>query len=119
MPMRPPRSCACGRRVPAGTSCACQKAQGAARKARHDRKRPSSSARGYTSRWERERLAFLKANPFCKRCGEPATVVDHVRPHKGDAALFWDRTNWQPLCAHDHNAAKQREERRASGGCLQ
>ena len=34
----------------------------------------------------------------------PATVVDHIKPHRGDAKLFWDETNWQPLCksCHDH-----------------
>jgi 5-methylcytosine-specific restriction protein A len=28
-----------------------------------------------------------------------ATQTDHVRPHRGDRALFWDREgNWQSLC---------------------
>ncbi|WP_256371941.1 hypothetical protein [Roseivivax sp. THAF197b] len=38
-------------------------------------------------------------------------MVDHVIPHRGDMQLFWDRTNWQALCAHHHNAHKQRQER--------
>ena len=25
--------------------------------------------------------------------------------------LFWDATNWQPLCQSHHNSTKQREER--------
>jgi 5-methylcytosine-specific restriction protein A len=30
-------------------------------------------------------------------------VVDHVIPHKGDRALFWDEANnWQALCARCH-----------------
>lgn len=115
MPMKPPRLCGCGARVPAGARCPCQARRDAERKARFDRTRPSSSARGYTSTWEKAARAFLKAHPFCRRCGAPATVVDHVKAHKGDPALFWDRTNWQGLCARDHNSAKQREERSSPG----
>ncbi|MCG8990866.1 HNH endonuclease [Laribacter hongkongensis] len=40
-----------------------------------------------------------------------ATVVDHITPHRGDQRLFWDSSNWQPLCASCHSGAKQREER--------
>ncbi|WP_189426952.1 HNH endonuclease [Devosia pacifica] len=36
---------------------------------------------------------------------------DHITPHRGDDQLFWDRTNWQALCAHCHNSTKQRQER--------
>ena len=36
-----------------------------------------------------------------------AVVVDHIWPHKGDRALFWDRGNWQSLCkaCHDRKTA--------------
>lgn len=112
MPSKPPRICACGHRVPAGGRCACQKRHDAERKARFDKTRPSSSARGYTSTWDKERAAFLTKHPYCRRCGEPASVVDHIKPHRGDRTLFWDRTNWQPLCTTHHSGAKQREERR-------
>ena len=27
----------------------------------------------------------------------PATVVDHVIPHRGDQKLFWDEDNWQAV----------------------
>jgi 5-methylcytosine-specific restriction endonuclease McrA len=40
-----------------------------------------------------------------------ATVVDHITPHKGDAALFWDPANWQPLCKRCHDSTKQRLEK--------
>ncbi|WP_223866012.1 HNH endonuclease [Salipiger aestuarii] len=43
-------------------------------------------------------------------CGAPATVVDHIQPHKGDKALFWDRNNWQPICKHCHDRCKQLNE---------
>jgi 5-methylcytosine-specific restriction protein A len=50
---------------------------------------------------------------MCKAEGRtvPARVVDHVKPHRGDRALFWDERNWQPLCKRHHDSDKQREER--------
>lgn len=112
MPSKPPRLCACGNRVAAGARCECERKADRERKARFDQTRPSSSARGYTGAWEKARKEFLRRNPRCAICGERASVVDHRIPHKGDKALFWDRTNWQPLCQRDHNSAKQRHERR-------
>ena len=40
-----------------------------------------------------------------------ATVVDHIIPHRGDQKLFWDRSNWQPLCEHHHNVKTMTEDR--------
>ncbi|MFG1256325.1 HNH endonuclease signature motif containing protein [Xanthobacter flavus] len=40
-------------------------------------------------------------------------VCDHVRPHRGDPALFWDEGNLQTLCKPCHDGAKQSAERRA------
>jgi len=70
--------------------------------------RPSASQRGYNSRWQRARLAYLRAHPLCVKCRaegrvEVATVVDHIIPHRGDWELFWDRDNWQSLCETCHN----------------
>lgn len=71
--------------------------------------RDSAAARGYDKRWQRARARFLKQNPLCAEClrnhrTTPATVVDHIIPHRGNQRLFWDQTNWQPLCkkCHDH-----------------
>ena len=55
-------------------------------------------------------------NPFCVKCYEEghitmATVVDHIVPHRGDQKLFWDRSNWQPLCEHHHNVKTMTEDR--------
>jgi 5-methylcytosine-specific restriction protein A len=41
---------------------------------------------------------------------EVATVVDHIVPHKDNLKLFWDKGNWQALCAHCHSSVKQSEE---------
>jgi len=41
-----------------------------------------------------------------------ASVVDHIKPHKGNDALFWDEKNWQSLCKPHHDSTKQKEESR-------
>lgn len=79
------------------------------------RYRGSARERGYTTQWEKARAAFLGEHPLCAMClgrGDvvPATVVDHIHPHKGDQALFWDKANWQSLCKPHHDSAKQAEE---------
>ncbi|NTI41601.1 HNH endonuclease signature motif containing protein [Rhizobium rhizogenes] len=114
MPTRAPRICGCGAVVLSGTVCRCQERATRERKARFDKKRPSARQRGYTAEWERESRIFLTSHPVCRRCSAPATTVDHIKPHKGDMRLFWDRNNWQPLCSHHHNSAKQSEERRSA-----
>lgn len=116
MPRRAPRICSCGQVVPSGAICPCQAKRAAERKARFDKTRPNSSARGYDRSWEKARKLFLRRHPHCARCNAPANVVDHKTPHRGDQAIFWDRSRWQPLCTSCHSGAKQREERRIYGG---
>lgn len=70
----------------------------------------------YGYRWEQARKAFLARHPLCadhQRLGHvvAATVVDHIKPHRGDPVLFWDQTNWQPLCTPCHNIHKQSLEK--------
>lgn len=79
-----------------------------------DARRGSSHERGYTSAWRRARESFLRAHPLCaehERGGglAAASVVDHIKPHRGDMKLFWDRSNWQGLCkpCHDVKTATQ------------
>ena len=38
--------------------------------------------------WRAFRKTFLAEHPLCVDCGKPATVVDHVTPHRGDPAKF-------------------------------
>ncbi|MBR0407649.1 MAG: HNH endonuclease [Clostridia bacterium] len=63
---------------------------------------------GYDSRWREARKLCLQLHPLCVKCLEekkitPATVVDHIVPHRGDQKLFWDQSNWQPLCKRHHD----------------
>jgi 5-methylcytosine-specific restriction enzyme A len=81
-----------------------------------DRQRPSAARRGYGPRWRRARAAYLAQHPLCAACQVlgrvvPATVVDHVVPHRGDAARFWDEANWAALCKRCHDAKSAREGR--------
>jgi 5-methylcytosine-specific restriction protein A len=87
-----------------------------ARNREHDAKRGSARERGYNTRWDKARKTYLMSHPLCVMCKRdgrvtPATVVDHIVPHKGDQQLFWDTANWQSLCAPHHNRDKQWEER--------
>ena len=63
-----------------------------------DRLRGSAAERGYDAKWRRARKRFLQRHPLCANCLSqgvltPATVVDHIVPHRGDRALFWDENN--------------------------
>jgi 5-methylcytosine-specific restriction enzyme A len=81
-----------------------------------DRQRPSAARRGYGPRWRRARAAYLAQHPLCVRCHEaghlePATIVDHRVPHRGNPVLFWDEGNWAALCKPCHDAKTAREGR--------
>ena len=74
----------------------------------------TTNERGYTYRWQQARAAYLRSHPLCIMCQvdgviAAADVVDHVEPHRGDMALFWDEANWQPLCKGHHDAKTQTE----------
>ncbi len=106
------------------------------REREYDRDRDQQHGRQWykTHRWQCERADFLDQaeNQFCRRCeangilnaghlrmdGSLQTnrrrmhlVVDHIKRHRGSPILFWDRTNWQPLCPDHHDIEKQAEER--------
>lgn len=86
--------------------------QGQRRCSKHERQRErargSAHARGYSARWRAYRKDFLRRNPLCAKCEaegvqRPATVVNHIRAHKGDQALLWDPANHEPLCKPHHD----------------
>jgi len=61
-------------------------------------------------RFRRARHSFLVRHPVCNDCKrEPANVLDHVVPHRGVPALFWDQANWQGLCVTCHGRKTARE----------
>lgn len=115
MPISAPKPCnhpGCGVLVRDGTA-RCEKHKRVEAKA-HDARRGSAHERGYSVAWQRARAGFLKSHPLCKAHGDKgeivvATVVDHIKPHKGDKVLFWEHDNWQPLCkpCHDHKTATE------------
>ena len=73
-----------------------------------ERLRGGAAFRGYGRKWRDARAAYLKRHPLCVACQaegklKPATVVDHIIPHRGNQLLFWDEKNWQPLCKAHHD----------------
>jgi 5-methylcytosine-specific restriction protein A len=65
-------------------------------------------------RWRTLRAQVLSQSPLCP-CGAVATVVDHVRPHRGNAAQMFEPTNLQALCKSCHDR-KTWGETLANGG---
>lgn len=101
----------CGTLVASGYCRAHTRAREADRGTRHER--------GYTYRWDVAAARFRAQyylcgmrpqdqRPVMSQCFEEgrvtlAEVVDHVVPHRGDAALRWDQIgNWQALCRACH-----------------
>lgn len=81
----------------------------------YEARRGTAASRGYDSRWKRARDGFLRKHPLCAECEKlgritTAREVDHIVAHKGDKALFWDRTNWQSLCKPHHSVKTARED---------
>ncbi|RWM02112.1 MAG: HNH endonuclease [Mesorhizobium sp.] len=73
-----------------------------------------------SSRWRylRERI-LLRDLYTCQRTGAllvgryPAPnspVVDHIKPHRGDEALFWEEANLMAVSKEWHDKTKQAEE---------
>lgn len=94
----------------------CDKHQDRIRK--QDQARGNSYQRGYNREWQQKRELYLQDNPLCVSCAKrkmimPASVVDHIKPHKGDKALFWDQNNWQALCESCHNRKTATEDKGA------
>ena len=105
MPKRPQRPCrypGCPNLCERGVYCQEHSTESS------ERLRGSAAERGYDVKWRRARKRFLQRHPLCAGCLSrgvltPATVVDHIVPHRGDPKLFWDETNWQPLCKRCHD----------------
>lgn len=81
----------------------------------YDKERGNAHQRGYSSVWRKARITYLCSHPLCVICATdnrvtPASVVDHIKPHKGDQVLFWDTDNWQALCEPCHNRKTASED---------
>ncbi|QXJ19633.1 HNH endonuclease [Actinomadura graeca] len=105
MPYRPRPYCStpgCGSRVTAGRCADCQ--------ARAERWRGSSAERGYDARWFTVRNRFLRANPWCGRCGELAVEVDHIDGLGPRGPRGYDPGNLRSLCKPCHSARTARDQ---------
>ena len=77
-----------------------------AERARYSKTRDTSSKRGYDSKWEVVRIAYLAKRPVCEQCHDmglvvPAVLVHHIVPIKdGGARLHSD--NLRSLCSSCH-----------------
>jgi len=86
----------------------------------------SAFSRGYTKAWAKASKAFRLKYPLCgmrpnheppvmSLCDQlerttPATLTDHIVPHRGDQVLFWDEGNWQSLCTPCHTRKTKAED---------
>jgi 5-methylcytosine-specific restriction enzyme A len=69
----------------------------------------------YDARWQRYRISHLADHPLCAECERggrlmPASIVDHIVPHRGDVALFWDPANHQAMCKACHDTKTATED---------
>jgi 5-methylcytosine-specific restriction enzyme A len=68
----------------------------------------------YGRRWKKIRLQQLQKEPLCAMCRQqgkltPATIADHIEPHKFDAEKFY-LGKLQSLCKRHHDSDKKRAE---------
>lgn len=77
-----------------------------------------------TKRWRELRLVIIERDGWtCRQTGvllkgkvnaPDSPVVDHIIPHRGNLALFWDETNLQAVSKEWHDSEKQRREKAAA-----
>lgn len=78
----------------------------------------------HCKRWQKMRAWQLTVEPNCRMCfqrgklGVAAVDVDHIKPHRGGADLFFDPENLQSLCRNCHSSIKQEIERNQMRGTL-
>jgi len=70
---------------------------------------------GYDAKWAEYSRQYLAAHPLCVECEKhdvitPSEHTDHIRPHNGDMALFWDPSNHQALCRVCHGRKTASED---------
>lgn len=118
MPSAPLQPCArpgCPFLASIGRHCAEHARAENVRKKQYDKQRGSSAKRGYGRKWQNYRKTYLAKHPLCVRCKKkgrvmPATVVDHIKPHKSDYKLFWQASNHQSMCKRCHDIKTATED---------
>ena len=88
-----------------------------------DRARGSVRSRGCSRTWDKATKQHLAAHPICAYCAldgiaTAASLVDHLFPHHGDQAVFWQREPWISSCADCHNGMKQSLERQGMAALI-
>jgi len=116
MPMKPKRPCkhyGCIELTNDGY-CKAHMQQEIEKRKAYDKSRPTYHSWYSTARWKLMRLNYLWLNPLCVECSKsgvikPSSIVDHIKPHKGNKNIFWDVSNLQALCkqCHDIKTAKE------------
>lgn len=81
-----------------------------------------------TERWAKLRDAILLRDLYtCQMSGvlltrgkgDPTSAtIDHIIPHRGDPALFWDESNLWAVCAQMHDTVCQSIEARHTGEAI-
>ncbi|MFC8176539.1 HNH endonuclease [Streptomyces sp. NPDC057325] len=114
MPSRPPSRCgACRQLRTARGRCGCARPS----------QRQAATTRAEWSwvyadpQWALLRDQVLSEEPLCRaQCGRPPRVVDHIRPHRGDPLLAFDRANLQAMCKPCHDGKTAHETGFAGAG---
>lgn len=110
MPSRPRKPCSTPGCPQTVTSGRCEKHTQQA-----EAQRGTAAERGYGTRWERRKRAYIYRHPWCNLCGRPAQVPDHhpeTRKElvaKGDPDPDADR-HLRPLCTSCHNSETARNQ---------
>jgi 5-methylcytosine-specific restriction protein A len=81
-----------------------------------DARRGSSRQRGYDTRWQKASASNLRDHPLCAYCElegrvTPATLTDHLYPHRVFEGTFWRKDWWVASCKPCHDGMKQAVER--------
>ena len=64
-----------------------------------------------TTAWQLLRALTLEKQPICVECSTNAsTICDHITPHRGDYALFFNAANLQGMCKDCHGRKTARGE---------
>lgn len=88
----------------------------AARTYDHNRANTSPFRKWYsTAGWKSIRKRRLETDPLCCRCSQrglivPSDTVNHIKPHRGNRALFFCYENTEAVCKICHDRFIQREE---------